>query len=345
MDIDPGVIRILERAREGIPPSKADCVTLLDCSPTSLEASTVRGVADALARQRFNNEAVILGQIGIEIDACPGRCKFCSFAAGYTKFEPSTMSMDEILDNANRFTDSGDLYALFLMSMHTFDFDRLVEIVCTIRERMPAKPQIVVNIGDFDRQQAETLREAGVNGAYHVCRLREGTDTTLDPERRKETIKVIKDAGLDWYYCCEPIGPEHRSEELVEQLFLGIEYGCFQHAAMRRVYIPESPLAGYGQITELRLAQVTAVVALASLACVDTRNIAVHEPNLIGLTSGANVVYAEAGANPRDTEENTTGHRGRDIQACKAMLYEAGFEQLLTAPGERRSLGLYPSSA
>jgi biotin synthase len=64
----------------------------------------------------------------------------------------------------------------------------------------------------------------------------------------------------------------------------------------------------------------------------------VHEPNLIGLTSGANVVYAETGANPRDTEENTTGHRGRDIAACKAMLYEAGFKQLLVAPGERRPL-------
>ena len=123
-----------------------------------------------------------------------------------------------------------------------------------------------------------------------------------------------------------------------EQLFLGVEYGCFQHAAMRRVYIPGAPLAERGQITELRLAQITAVVTLASLGCPDTKNIAVHEPNLIGLTSGANVVYAEAGANPRDTEENTTGHRGRDIQACKTMLYEAGFDNLLIAPGKRRTL-------
>ncbi len=50
----------------------------------------------------------------------------------------------------------------------------------------------------------------------------------------------IKHAGLDWYYGCEPVGPEHDSRE----------------------------------------------------------HLAVHEPNLIGLTSGANVVYAETGANP-----------------------------------------------
>ena len=89
---------------------------------------------------------------------------------------------------------------------------------------------------------------------------------------------------------------------------------------------------------ELRLGQVTAVVALATLACPETQNIAVHEPNLIGLTAGANVVYAEAGANPRDTEENTSGHRGRDIAACKQMLFEAGFQHLLIGPDSRTSL-------
>ena len=338
MKIDQSILRILDRAQEGIAPSKADCAAMLDCSPISIETSVLRGVADTIARRRFGNEAIILGQIGIEIDACPGKCKFCSFGEGHTDFEPSIMSLDDILASANSFTASGDLYALFLMTMHAFGFERLVEVVRRIREQMPSKPQIVVNIGDFNREQAETLRDVGVNGAYHVCRLREGKDTALDPQQRKETIETIKDAGLDWYYCCEPVGPEHSSEELVEQLFLGIDYGCFQHAAMRRVYIPETPLAQYGQITELRLAQVTAVVALASLACPDTKNIAVHEPNLIGLCSGANVVYAETGANPRDTEEDTSGHRGRDVRACKAMLYEAGFDHLLTAPGEQRPL-------
>lgn len=338
MKIDAQVLKILDGAQAGVAPSKTDCITLLECPTTSTEASVLRGAADSLMRQRFGNEAIILGQIGIEIDACSGRCKFCSFGEGHTDFEPSAKSMEEILHCADEFTQSGDLYALFLMTMHTFGFDRLLDVVQQIRKKMPAKLQIVVNIGDFDRRQADELRAAGVNGAYHVCRLREGTDTALNPEERKRTIKTIKDAGLDWYYCCEPIGPEHTSQELVDQLFLGIEYGCFQHAAMRRVYIAGVPLAHHGQITELRLAQVTAVVALASLSCLDTKNIAVHEPNLIGLTSGANVVYAETGANPRDTEEDTTGYRGRDVRACKTMLYEAGFEHILTAPRERRSL-------
>jgi len=336
--IEHTIMNILERAQSGLALSRADCISLLDCSPTSGEAAILRGVADNISRQRFGNAALILGQIGIEIDACPGQCNFCSFGAGHTAFQSSTMTVDEILAGADDFTRSGDLYALFLMTMHTFDFEHLLNVVARIRSKMPHKPQIVVNIGDFDRRQAEELRAAGVDGAYHVCRLREGVDTALDPMQRKQTIHAIKLAGLDWYNCCEPVGPEHSAQELVDQIFLGVEYGCFQHAAMRRVYIPHTPLAHYGQISELRLAQVTAVVALASLACVETRNIAVHEPNLIGLTAGANVVYAESGANPRDTQKDTTGHRGRDVPACKTMLYEAGFETILTAPNEHRTI-------
>lgn len=338
MKIDKNVQRILEAAQGGLAPSKDDCAILLSYPEASLEASLLRAVADASSRQRFSNEGIVLGQIGIEIAACPGGCKFCSFGEGHTAFEASTMTDDEILASAANFTASGELYALFLMTMHTFEFSRLLHVVRLARENIPSETQIVVNIGDFDRAQARDLKAAGVNGAYHVLRLREGTDTALDPEQRKATIRTIRDCGLDWYYCCEPVGPEHSPEELAEQIYLGIDNGCFQHAAMRRVYVPSSPLASRGQINELRLAQVVSVVTLATLGCPDTRSIAVHEPNLLGLAAGANTVYAETGANPRDVEENTTGHRGRDINACKQMLYEAGFANLLTSPERRVSL-------
>jgi biotin synthase len=306
---------------------------MLSFVETSLEASLIRAVADGVSRKRFRNEAILLGQIGIETFACPANCRFCVFGRGHTTFPETRLTTEQILQRAADFTSDGDLYALFLMTMHEFDFDRLLEIVHCVREAIPARTQIVVNIGDFDRLQADRLRDAGVKGAYHVCRLREGLDTDLAPDNRKATIKVIKEAGLDFYYCCEPIGPEHSAEELVDQIMIGIEGGCFQHAAMRRVYLPASPLAYRGQITELRLAQVVAVVALASLACPNTDNIAVHEPNLIGLTSGANVVYAESGANPRDTSTDTSANRGLDVAAAKKMLYEAGFTALRRGDG------------
>jgi len=214
----------------------------------------------------------------------------------------------------------------------------LTRIVQKALERIPRHTQLVVNIGDLDAAQVRDLKAAGVSGAYHVCRLREGSDTALDPEQRKATIRIIKEAGLDWYYCCEPIGPEHSAEELADQIFIGVEYGCFQHAAMRRVYVPSTPLAPRGQISELRLAQVTAVVTLATLTCPETKTIAVHEPNLLGLTAGANAICAESGANPRDLEKETLGRRGRDVNACRMLLYEAGFERFLISPTESISL-------
>ena len=338
MKIDNKVASLLDMAQTGRAPTKEECVFLLQFPETSLEAALLRAVSDSITRRRFNNEGIVLAQIGIEIAACPGRCKFCSFGEGHTAFEPSVMSDENILRSADNFTASGDLYALFLMTMHTFNFERLVHVVRIVRERILRETQIVVNIGDFDQAQAQDLKAAGVNGAYHVCRLREGIDTALNPEQRKATMRTIKDSGLDFYYCCEPVGPEHSPQELADQIFTGLEYGCVQHAAMRRVYFPSAPLSPHGQISELRLAQITAVVALASLACPETRCIGVHEPNLLGLTGGANTVFAEAGANPRDTEKDTTGHRGRDIKECKTMLYEAGFENLLTSPGKRIAL-------
>jgi biotin synthase len=331
---------ILAAALNGTAPSREDCIYLLSFPEASVEAGMIRAAGDAVSRKRFNNEAILLGQIGIETFACPANCRFCVFGKGHTQFPETRLTTDEIIERARAFACDGDLYALFLMTMHEFEMDRLLDVVRAVRPAIPAQTQIVVNIGDFGRDQARQLRDAGVNGAYHVCRLREGVDSDLDPEDRKQTFRVIREADMDFYYCCEPIGPEHTAEELVDQLLLGVEFGCFQHAAMRRVHLPGSPLAQRGQITELRLAQMVAVVSLASLACTATDNIAVHEPNLIGLTSGANVVYAETGANPRDAAEDTSGHRGLDMAGARKMLYEAGFTALRRGDGSTVPLTL-----
>ena len=62
--------------------------------------------------------------------------------------------------------------------------------------------------------------------------------------------------------------------------------------------------------------------------------------NLLGLAAGANVVYAESGANPRDTEVDTERNRGLDMAACRKMLYEAGFASLLRGDGSSVELDL-----
>ncbi|MDF9829146.1 radical SAM protein [Parabacteroides sp. PF5-6] len=328
MKADKNFLDLIEKIQSGYQITQQECAFLLQFPETSLESAITRGVADVMSREKFDNTGLVFGQIGFEVSPCPGKCKFCSISEEHTQFEKASMSDENILASADNFTASGDLFALALMAMHNYDFERVLHVVAMVRSKIPAQTQIVINIGDFDLTQAKELKAAGANGAYHLTRLREGIDTTLDPEIRKQTMGHIKQARLDLYYCCEPIGPEHTPEEMAEQIFRGIDYGCFQHGAMRRVLIPTSPLAKYGQISELRLAQVTAVVTLSALSCTELKSIGVHEPNLLGITAGANAIYAETGINPRDTEKETSGHRGLDISDCKQMLTEAGFSKL-----------------
>ena len=319
-------LHLIERIQEGHIITREECEFLLSFDERSLEAGITRSVADNLSRQVFNNKGFIFGQIGVEVAPCPGRCKFCSFSDEFTTFETFSMDDNAMYEAADNFTASGELFALSLMVMHNTSFDRTLDIISKIRARIPAKTQIIANLGDFSRTQANELKAAGANGVYHVWRLGEGCDTRFTVEQRLSTIESIKAAGLDLYYCIEPIGPEHTPAQMAEIIMKGLDYECFQHGAMRRVTLPTSPLSKYGQISESRLAQITAVVTFVAIHSPQIFSIGVHEPNPLGLMSGANAIYAETGANPRDTESETLGHRGLDIEACKRMYTECGFD-------------------
>ena len=242
-------------------------------------------------------------------------------------FKDTRIDLDipSVVEMARAFCASGEVKALFLMCMHDFDAPSLCKLVEAVRVVIPEKTEIVFNIGDCPDSAWREFKAAGVSGAYHVLRLREGTDSQLNPDDRKATIAAIRRTGLKWYYCCEPVGPEHTNEELADAILLGNEFGCFQHAAMARVNFPGSPLAQYGEISKRRLAQIVAAVALASADNPELGSIAVHEPDMLGLLSGANSVYAECGFNPRDLETRTEEGRGGSVARMTAMLTEAGW--------------------
>ena len=338
MPIEERTESILADALAGKPTGRDDCEYLFGLSEHSADTRQLLAIADFLSRRKFGNEAIVLGQIGIETAPCPGKCDFCAFSRGQGSAPPESLSPGEIQAKAREFSASGDLFALFLMAMHEWDFSMLERAVIACREVVPKSTRLVVNVGDFDLDRALRLKALGVGGAYHVLRLREGVDSRLDPQDRLRTLEAIQRAGMDFYYCLEPIGPEHSPAELVEQLFVGVDRKSFQHAAMRRIAVPGSKLEGRGQITNLRLAQATAVVTLATLHLPETTNIAVHEPNLLGLVSGANAIYAETGANPRDTEKDTAQGRGLDVASSKRMLLDAGFEWLRLGYGTRKRI-------
>lgn len=324
---------IIQDAIAGRSPGKAECVQLLALPEESPEAQRLREAGRLVSRRRFGDKAVLKAQIGIDVHPCGGGCLFCGFGDGVTEVESRRMPVDEIVERAVALAGEGELHALSLMTMHDVDLPSLREAARAVRAAIPACTQVVVNIGDVDAEGIAALANAGVGGAYHVRRLGEGEDTAIDPARREESIRAFRAAGLDWYTCCEPIGPEHAPEELAEQIFLGIEHGCYHHAAMRRVALPATPIAARGVVSETRLAQIVSVIALATQNATGMTAISVHEPNLVSLLSGANGLSAESGANPRDLARDTEEGRGWSVARCKALLHEAGYRQLLRIDG------------
>jgi biotin synthase len=198
------------------------------------------------------------------------------------------------------------------------------------------------------------LRAAGATGAYHVCRLREGVDSSMKPADRLATIERILEAGLAWYNLCEPIGPEHTPRELAEQIWLGVDLPCRQHGAMQRFPVPGSPLYERGQISLSRLGQIVAVIVLATTGKKELKSIAVNVSNLVGLFSGANAFFPEAGepdgqqlpAGCPDTKEGFTTALWRQSNEitttdCRGMLMAASFSNLMDTQG-RPGIPLQP---
>ncbi len=346
MTIDSKVAHILREAENGRLVTKTEAKLLLSLPEDSLEAALLRSCANSISRKRFNNAGLLLGQIGVDMAPCDGDCAFCFFARSHTGIKPSVLSTEGVLDRCWRYV-AGGAQGVFLMTMHRFGFEWFCDLCSQLRASLPEDFEILANVGDMSLAQLEELRAAGASGAYHVCRLREGIDSHMDPNSRHKTIERILGAGLDWYTLCEPVGPEHTPEELAEQIWLGVDLPCRQHGAMQRFPVPTSPLHHYGRISLPRLGQIVAVIVLATLGSTELKSIAVNVANLTGLFSGANAFFPEAGepetdvtiANTQATEGGFTTALWRQSNEittadCRGMLREAGFSHLMDIGGK-----------
>lgn len=329
---------IIERAWQGSAPTQDELVTLLSLNPASPEACAVRGAADGIMRQRTNNTAVLFAQIGYSCHPCPANCSFCAFAEEYTQMPEFTMTDEDIVAAAKSFTEDGDLFGLWIMAMADYDIEDYLRVVKLIREVVPASTNLYSNVGDTKREDFERMKEAGIVGVYHICRLGEGDVTNLDPMARMQTIQNAIDAGLEVLNAVEPIGPEHSPEILAEQIELMKSTHPIQTGVMKRINVPGTPFEGTGEITSYELSLICAVQCLAHVDVEPLPWIGHHEPTPICYASGSNLITAETGVNPRDTAEETSTNRGMDLTDCRTMLYEAGFTHLCKGDGTRIDL-------
>lgn len=306
--------------------TKEEAVQLLNIKNCSEEYHELLKTADLMSRKEFHNKAYIFSQIGLNASPCPMNCKFCSMAASNyvinNEFHKTMADIEEIKESVRRLVEAGT-HDLFLMTTADYPIDEYLSIGSEVKKILPQGVRLVANIGDFDKDTAEKLVAAGFTGVYHICRLGEGKDTDIEPERRIRTLHTIKDAGLELYYCVEPIGPEHTYEEIAAEMFRAKEFEVEAMAAMRRTPVPGTPLADKGMITAAELTKIGAVTRLVTKP---TRSMNIHEVTPMTLIAGINQLYAEAGANPRDQVKDTSSSRGYSVERVIELFKDAEYE-------------------
>ena len=327
------LLEILEKAKARESLSKDECLYILSFPAASYESALIRATADSISREKTGNAGIVIGQVGIDIHPCNANCGFCSFGENHSCIGTIRPKWDEIKSAIDAFCAHDDLFGLYLMTMADSDEDYILQTAEYARSILPSSTQLWINTGDHAPDFYKALAKAGVCGAYHVCRLGEGTNTRLDPKVRLRSMEGILNAGLQLFSCCEPIGPEHSCEELTENIFICKDMGVSQFGAMRRVAVPGSPFADMGEISNLEMAHAVACTVLCYANVESCSYFGIHEPCESGYLAGANFVTAETGANPRDTVENTSLSRGWDTARCRKLLYDCGFEKLLRGDG------------
>lgn len=317
---------LLAKVRGGELLSKGELAHLLSFPSDSRETYQVMAEACSVSKQVSSGRAEVHAQFAVNLAPCAGNCMFCSFAEKNGVFDREIrISAEQAVAYARQFEADG-ANAVFMMTTATYPFELFLEISTEVRGALKKETKLIANVGDQSLSHARQLKDAGFCGVYHALRLREGIDSNLKPERRRESIRNFQEAGLLVGTCVEPVGPEHSNEEIAELILFTASIKPAYSGAARRIAIPGTKMAKLGMISELRMAQIVAVTRLGMPRSVMGN--CTHEPCTLGAIAGANLFWAEVGANPRDTEEKTEEGRGETVPSCRTLFDESGWKVL-----------------
>lgn len=274
------------------------------------------------SRRQFGGRGYVFAQIGMNAEPCSINCKFCSLGSSHYSIDGKWQKkIDDIILEVQQLVQEG-IDDFFLMTTADYPIKKFIQISSEIRKYLPDHIGFVANVGDFDLETAKEFQAIGITGAYHIKRLREGIDTLIKSEIREKTIENIVNVGLELYYCIEPVGPEHSYDEILDSIYFAKQFPIEAMAVMRRIPVIGTPLCNFGQIDAMEL---TKLVALTNLIIQPSRSMNVHEPTQMSLLAGVNQLYAEVGANPRDTNSETKEGRGFTPTKAWQMLAEGGY--------------------
>jgi biotin synthase len=315
---------LMKKSRAGDVLSREELVCLLSLAPDSTESYMVMAEATRVSKELSGGKAEVHAQFAINLAPCACNCLFCSFAKINGIFSVVTeLTPEQAVAYARQFENDG-ANAVFMMSTAKYPFERFIEMSREVRKNLKPETTLIANVGDQSHKNAIRLKEAGFSGVYHALRLREGKDTGLSVQKRKQSISNFKEAGLEVGTCVEPVGPEHTNQELAEMIEFTASFNPSYSGAARRIPIPGTAITKRGVITEMRMAQIVAVTRLGMPRSVMGN--CTHEPCTLGAIAGANLFWAEVGANPRDIEEKTEQGRGETVSSCKSIFQESNWD-------------------
>ena len=307
--IDPTVIDIVERAVGGecIPPD--ELLPLFDLETLSPEVAHIRWAARTITARACGNVGQIYAQIGIDGLPCPADCQFCSFAASRSKgFAGAIVPLEDVVDYARLYDEEG-VHLISLMATAGLPFDRVLETVRAVRAAISDDMPILCNMGDIDEDQARQLAEAGAQAAYHAHRLGEGDVTRIDPERRLATMRAIRSAGLRLMNAVEPVREGVSARAILDRMVEASSFEPYCSGVGTLTVVPGSPMETCAPLSRARTAFYAAIFRLL-----------VGESVPFG-TGGGNVVWADAGTNPRarDLSRNPDDLR-REVRRLRKQL-------------------------
>jgi biotin synthase len=300
---------------------------LLDLKTDSFENYALMAAANQLTREMAGSEGMISGQVGLNVESCSKNCEFCSFAAKHNLIQHGYRLNEEQVElQVKDWVNSGVNY-ISLMATADYEFQEFLKMSAVARKIMPSNMMLSANIGDFGREEARELKRFGYGRVYHVLRLGEGQYTDIDPQTRINSIEAAASENLEIAFCIEPVGPEHTTKEIVDRIELSLNFKPTMMAAMRRIPIDGTEFAGSAVVTEIKMAQIMAVIRLAYAHHAATKTFYIHEPSSLGLLAGANLLCAETAANPREVNESGEKGRGFSAESCNEILYNAGYSR------------------
>ena len=264
MPIDAKAADILSRGwyKEKLEPH--ECEYLL----TFREKSSEANLAVSLAGRHVHRECSDVGQICAEITVssgpCPGNCRFCRYAECTYMGKFFDIEDDVLARYAEEIGGFSDVRSIRLATCADADIGELCRQIGIVKDHVKRGTRIFVNTRDLLADECRMLKEAGAYGAYHSCRIGEGKDTGFKPEKRLDTIANLTRSGLQVIAGVEPIGPEHSAHDVVDSFYRILDLRCMNAEVYAREPVVGTEFNQFGKLSPARLAQIKAVLTLAS---------------------------------------------------------------------------------